>query len=289
MSKVSIPSVYPIRMYPDWGCSETVYSQFYSTYHGAMNTKTKYIIKTRSDEFYEDLTPFINEFLKNDNRIVCGTAFVRPWYECTHQFGDHMFIVKTEVLRNALKKLLEMYTIAPKDQSIRKEMQVEYNKKKGRIKEIQELTNAKADAGEQPSLQMVEEANQLAREIHRCPCITCQPDNPWGSDTISPLEDWAGATYFKNEQRWHLCVETVWCKAMLIQLGVSVADLNRRELVNEYVKIVNTNEAKHLIVNTNSMGYSCLDNFPIQHDIAKQEHMFPVWYSNDGAMETSND
>ena len=91
------------------GCDKesTFYYALNSIYNGLKLVKTDYVIKTRSDEYYKDLAPFIKEFEKNDDKIVCGNIFVRndmPWH-----FGDHIFVCKTEHVLNAIENLLKHY------------------------------------------------------------------------------------------------------------------------------------------------------------------------------------
>jgi hypothetical protein len=91
------------------GCNKksTFYYALNSMYNGLKLVKTNYVIKTRSDEYYKELTSFIEEFEKNDDKIVCGNIFVRndyPWH-----FGDHIFICKTKHVLNAVENLLKHY------------------------------------------------------------------------------------------------------------------------------------------------------------------------------------
>lgn len=91
------------------GCNKesTFYYALNSMYNGLKLVKTEYVIKTRSDEYYKILKPFIDEFEKDDNKIVCGNIFVRrdvPWH-----FGDHIFICKTVDLLKAVENLINHY------------------------------------------------------------------------------------------------------------------------------------------------------------------------------------
>lgn len=87
----------------------TFYYALYTTYQGLKKVKTKYTIKVRSDEGYENLQPLISEFLRDDNKLVCGNIFYKPWGKFTHHMGDHIFVAKTSVLIQAYKFLLDMY------------------------------------------------------------------------------------------------------------------------------------------------------------------------------------
>jgi hypothetical protein len=85
----------------------TFYFALKSMFNGLRNINTDFVIKTRSDESYKNLKPFLEEFEKNENKIVCGNIFVRN--EIPFHFGDHIFICKTSDLFGAVKHLLDMY------------------------------------------------------------------------------------------------------------------------------------------------------------------------------------
>jgi hypothetical protein len=76
-------------------------------YNGLKHIDTEYVVKTRSDEFYEDLTPFIEKFLENEKNIVCGNIFAR--YDIPYHIGDHIFVCKTETILNAVTMLKNFY------------------------------------------------------------------------------------------------------------------------------------------------------------------------------------
>ena len=87
--------------------SSTFFWALNSIYNGLINIDTEYVIKVRSDEYYSNLTPLIERFIQNDNKIVCGNIFVRR--EIPYHFGDHLFVCKTKDLRKAIKGLLDSY------------------------------------------------------------------------------------------------------------------------------------------------------------------------------------
>lgn len=78
-----------------------------SIYHGLKDIDTKYVIKTRSDEHYNNLDCFIDEFMADDNKIVCGNIFVRS--NIPFHFGDHIFVCKTQDLLRAVEDLILAY------------------------------------------------------------------------------------------------------------------------------------------------------------------------------------
>lgn len=252
-SEISIPCVHPYPMYPDMA-RITGYHQLYSTYNGLKNITTDYVVKTRSDEFYEDLNPFINKFLENDNCIVCGSIYLRAWNAITHHFGDHLFIVKTDVLKNATKKLLDMYTVLPKDRS-------EQEKATAKYKAIKLALDKKAkeieSAGEHIAQKDINEYKELKEAVDKlgsCPCDKCEPDNPWGADTIEILEDWAMPTLHRPEARWHLNFENVLFKSMLLAMDVPHSKLNCRKTVKQHLKILDLSHARNFITHSNYLG-----------------------------------
>ena len=102
------------------GCNKksTFYYALNSMYNGLKLVESEYVIKTRSDEYYKNLKPFIDEFEKDDNKIVCGNIFARrdmPWH-----IGDHIIICKTVDLLKAVENLINHYN--NKFQSLEKYM-----------------------------------------------------------------------------------------------------------------------------------------------------------------------
>ena len=85
----------------------TFYYAICSMYNGLKHVDTEYVVKTRSDEFYEDLTPFIDKFLENEENIVCGNIFVRK--DIAYHIGDHIFVCKTQTILNAVTMLKNFY------------------------------------------------------------------------------------------------------------------------------------------------------------------------------------
>lgn len=85
--------------------------------------ETDYVVRTRSDEYFETLEPLINTCAgipANNDKFVCGNIFVKKWpkHEITAQLdilspnhiGDHIYIAKTHFLKNAFTNLFEIYT-----------------------------------------------------------------------------------------------------------------------------------------------------------------------------------
>lgn len=96
------------RMIPEeeWGegwvgekqSRSTFYWAFLSTYAGIKKCDTKYCIKTRSDEKYENLEPLIDMIRKDDSKFVFGNVFARNFKKDRFMFGDHIFAHQTDFL-----------------------------------------------------------------------------------------------------------------------------------------------------------------------------------------------
>ena len=82
-------------------------------YFGLKKVKTKYAIRTRSDESFSDLRPLIDIFKENPNKIVCGNIF---WRDSdvgglgNHKhIGDHILMGPTETLLKGYELIKEMH------------------------------------------------------------------------------------------------------------------------------------------------------------------------------------
>lgn len=85
----------------------TFYLALNSMLLGLQQIEEEFVIKVRSDEFYEDLEPFVSELKLNPNKIVCGNIFVRR--DIPLHFGDHIFACRKDDLERAVRHLLGMY------------------------------------------------------------------------------------------------------------------------------------------------------------------------------------
>jgi hypothetical protein len=88
--------------------------QFYGISYGLNAVKTKYTIKVRSDEYYENLTPLIEKFLSNPDQIVFGNIFFIKWAHISFHIGDHIWMGLTNTMKLAYDNLIfrpEKYTI----------------------------------------------------------------------------------------------------------------------------------------------------------------------------------
>lgn len=85
--------------------NKTFSYQVHSIYNGLRAVKTDYVIRTRSDEFY-NLSPLIDKYNFRDDVILCGNIFFKAWSCYSFHMGDHLFIGRTDVLREAYHNLV---------------------------------------------------------------------------------------------------------------------------------------------------------------------------------------
>jgi len=88
----------------------TFYFSICSTRLGIKNSKSKYTIKMRSDEFYSDFSKLKQVFLQDDEKLVFGNIFAKPWSHSPYHMGDHLFVAKTEYLVKGYDFLYNSYT-----------------------------------------------------------------------------------------------------------------------------------------------------------------------------------
>ena len=81
----------------------------YTMLRGLHHINSKYTLKVRTDEGYEYLYDFINMFLNNDEKVICGNIFYKTETGHKLHMGDHIFIGKTKVLLEAVQNLFFMY------------------------------------------------------------------------------------------------------------------------------------------------------------------------------------
>jgi hypothetical protein len=77
-----------------------------STYYGLQNVDTKYVIKVRSDEMFEDLNPIIDLFLKS-KKMVFGNIYAFKFSGDRYKLGDHIFVDYTDKLLKTYEKIVE--------------------------------------------------------------------------------------------------------------------------------------------------------------------------------------
>lgn len=86
----------------------TWYWQVMGIYNGVVECDTKYIIRTRSDEYFKNLQPLIDKFFNNNQKFTCGNIWFKPkWFMPLH-IGDHLYISKTEILKKSIDFILKV-------------------------------------------------------------------------------------------------------------------------------------------------------------------------------------
>jgi hypothetical protein len=97
---------------PTWAGDITVDSTFpwavKSTYLGLKNVDTEYVVKTRSDERFENLQPMIDLFLKT-KRMVFGNIYAFSFKKDPFKIGDHLFMDYNEKLVKTYEMILESH------------------------------------------------------------------------------------------------------------------------------------------------------------------------------------
>ena len=90
-----------------------IYYQVVSTLNGLKKVKTKYVLKHRSDEKYNNVSLILSSF--NPNKILCANIFFRPIDYCPYHISDHFFLAKTEDLIKTFGNL-KKYIDSSKDE-----------------------------------------------------------------------------------------------------------------------------------------------------------------------------
>ena len=80
-----------------------------STYEGLKQCTSPYVIKMRSDEYYLNLDPLKEMFLKDTKKMVCGNIFFKPWKVKPYHIGDHLFVAEREALLKTYDTLLKFF------------------------------------------------------------------------------------------------------------------------------------------------------------------------------------
>lgn len=88
---------------PNFG---SLYPQTVSTLSGLLNVQTKFVIKSRTDEYFENKLPFIGKILKDESKIVCGNIFFRKDEFHKLCVGDHIIGGATNNVRTLFASTL---------------------------------------------------------------------------------------------------------------------------------------------------------------------------------------
>jgi len=87
--------------------SANYYYQLYSTHKGMEQVTAKYAIKMRTDEYYSNLAPLIDIFLRDDERLVSGNMFFRSVSAHPYHISDHLFVAKSSVLKKSFSLMVD--------------------------------------------------------------------------------------------------------------------------------------------------------------------------------------
>ena len=91
--------------------------QFYSTKIGIDISTKKYCIKTRSDEFYENMDYFIQCVKNNENCVTTNDVFFRKFKFWKFSASDHLFGSSRKLMKQAFAFLLD--SLKEKDENKR--------------------------------------------------------------------------------------------------------------------------------------------------------------------------
>jgi len=87
----------------------TFYWQVLGVYNGVSNCDTKYIIRTRSDEYFINLQPLLDLVEKNNFKFTCGNIWFRKRNIANIHIGDHLYFSETKLLNDSVKMILDVY------------------------------------------------------------------------------------------------------------------------------------------------------------------------------------
>jgi len=94
----------------------TWYLQVLGLYNGVKNCDTKYIIRTRSDEFFKNLEPLLLKVNENNFKFTCSNIWFKPRHFMQLHIGDHLYFSKTNILKKSINFILD--TIHKKNSNI---------------------------------------------------------------------------------------------------------------------------------------------------------------------------
>lgn len=95
---------------------QNVYLQVHSTIDGLKKCTTKFSIKIRADEYYQNWNSFIDEMKSNPNKIITNNVFFRKVERYPFHISDHVIGGLTENLKEMFtntKRNLEIRRIPP--------------------------------------------------------------------------------------------------------------------------------------------------------------------------------
>lgn len=102
LEKASKPYRLVTSSYPEKKAHATAY-QSYTTYAGSVVASNLYVLKTRSDELYPDLSVFLDNWMQHPHRShTTNNGF---WKKYPHCYSCHLFLDKTEYVTEAMLNL----------------------------------------------------------------------------------------------------------------------------------------------------------------------------------------
>jgi len=78
--------------------NQNMYYQVYNTYNALKECETKFVIKTRSDNKYENLDLFIRSIMNNPNKYSCSNLHFRPIDFLPFHASDKLIGARTDIL-----------------------------------------------------------------------------------------------------------------------------------------------------------------------------------------------
>ena len=96
--------------------ASTFYWAVKSQYNAFKNVKTKYVIKTRTDEGFYPLSRIVDLYEVAGSPIMCGNIFCKidkPESWGPYHMGDHIYVCETKVALKSLELILEQYERKP--------------------------------------------------------------------------------------------------------------------------------------------------------------------------------
>ena len=99
--------------------NSTFYWAVKSQYNAFKNVKTKYVIKTRTDEGFYPLSRVVDLYEVAGSPIMCGNIFCKidkPDHLGPYHMGDHIYMCETKVALKSLELILEQYERKPTKQ-----------------------------------------------------------------------------------------------------------------------------------------------------------------------------
>ena len=114
---IKVVSNEPIQIDP-FRNPQNLYRQIITTLNGIKQATGDFVIKTRSDEYFGNLTPFLTAVSKHPQKVACGNIYFRKvWvrHMCDHVFcGNRELLLKTYcVMKQKCDKVVGAKHIIP--------------------------------------------------------------------------------------------------------------------------------------------------------------------------------